>query len=131
MEKKRCRVNEVVESLCNLSRSSDDWQYMGIDGLLLLLNDQVTRYQAMEIGTPYLTDLVELGILKGREGPWVSMGFLLLVGVCLQQPEEIYVEKGTILLMVLKEISSCGGPDDIDFQHVLYAQLQSWLKSTA
>ncbi|XP_043709062.1 uncharacterized protein LOC122658213 [Telopea speciosissima] len=58
---------EVMESLCNLSRSSDKWQYMGIDCLLLLLRDPITRYQAMEIATPYLVDLVELESLGGRE----------------------------------------------------------------
>ncbi|KAJ4965530.1 hypothetical protein NE237_017379 [Protea cynaroides] len=70
---------EVMESLCNLSRSSDDWQYMGIDCLLLLLRDPITRYQAMEIATPYLIDLVELGSLKGREevGNTVTEALLL------------------------------------------------------
>ena len=37
----RTRVSEskeVMESICNHSRSSDDWQYMGIDCLLLLLH---------------------------------------------------------------------------------------------
>ncbi|KAJ6404923.1 hypothetical protein OIU84_012989 [Salix udensis] len=34
---------EVVIRLCHISRSSDDWQYIGIDCLLLLLKDQDTR----------------------------------------------------------------------------------------
>ncbi|KAK4390471.1 hypothetical protein Sango_2110400 [Sesamum angolense] len=36
----------VVENLCKLSRSSDDWQYMGIDCLLLLLKDPDTSNRA-------------------------------------------------------------------------------------
>lgn len=42
---------KVIESLCNLSRSSDDWQYMGIDCLLLLLKDPETRHKVMEIAS--------------------------------------------------------------------------------
>ncbi|KAL6013186.1 hypothetical protein ACLOJK_003678 [Asimina triloba] len=60
-----CR--EVVESLCNLSRSSDDWQYMGIDCMLLLLKDPDTRPQVMEMAARHLADLVELVDLGGRK----------------------------------------------------------------
>ncbi|KAL1207890.1 hypothetical protein V5N11_015510 [Cardamine amara subsp. amara] len=58
---------EVILSLCNLSRSSDDWQYMGIDCLLLLLKDQETRYKVLETSLFYLVDLVELKALNDRE----------------------------------------------------------------
>lgn len=51
---------EVIEKLCNLSRSSDDWQYMGIDCLLLLLKDADTRYKVIDIAALFLIDLVEL-----------------------------------------------------------------------
>ncbi|KAL6215421.1 hypothetical protein ACLB2K_014851 [Fragaria x ananassa] len=51
---------EVIECLCNLSRSSDDWQYMGIDCLLLLLKDKDTRYKVLDISALFLIDLVEL-----------------------------------------------------------------------
>ncbi|KAF3443544.1 hypothetical protein FNV43_RR13230 [Rhamnella rubrinervis] len=37
---------EVLENLGNLSRSSDDWQYIGIDCLLLLLKDPDTSNRA-------------------------------------------------------------------------------------
>ncbi|KAL7207913.1 hypothetical protein ACSBR1_029793 [Camellia fascicularis] len=57
---------QVIEKLCNLSRSSDDWQYMGIDCLLLLLNDPDTRYKVIEIATFCLMDLIELRTLGGR-----------------------------------------------------------------
>ncbi|KAK4428633.1 hypothetical protein Salat_1163100 [Sesamum alatum] len=56
----------VVENLCKLSRSSDDWQYMGIDCLLLLLKDRDTRYKVIEIATSYLVDLIELRNLGNR-----------------------------------------------------------------
>lgn len=57
---------EIILSLCNLSRSSDDWQYMGIDCLLLLLKDQETRYKVLETSLLYLVDLVELKALNDR-----------------------------------------------------------------
>nr|DAD41425.1 TPA_asm: hypothetical protein HUJ06_015748 [Nelumbo nucifera] len=57
---------EVIETLCNLSRSSDDWQYMGIDCLLFLLRDPDTRYKVMEMAAMSLADLVELRSLAGR-----------------------------------------------------------------
>ncbi|KAI3987004.1 hypothetical protein MKX01_039939 [Papaver californicum] len=55
----------VMQSLCNLARSSDDWQYMGIDCLLLLLKDQDTRFKVMEISVLVLADLVEMKTLGG------------------------------------------------------------------
>ncbi|XP_019156774.1 PREDICTED: uncharacterized protein LOC109153328 [Ipomoea nil] len=57
---------ETLKSLCNLSRSSDDWQYMGIDCLLLLLSDMDTRYKVLETSALCLVDLVELRSLGGR-----------------------------------------------------------------
>lgn len=58
---------EVIENLCNLSRSSDDWQYMGIDCLLFLLKDPDTRYKVIETATLFLVDLVELCSLLDRK----------------------------------------------------------------
>ncbi|CAN8267782.1 unnamed protein product [Cochlearia groenlandica] len=57
---------ETILSLCNLSRSSDEWQYMGIDCLLLLLKDQETRYKVLETSLFYLVDLVEMKALNNR-----------------------------------------------------------------
>ncbi|KAG8478402.1 hypothetical protein CXB51_028226 [Gossypium anomalum] len=51
---------QVMESLCNVSRSSDDWQNMAIDCLLLLLKDPETRYGVIDIVASSLVDLVEL-----------------------------------------------------------------------
>lgn len=58
--KKIAESKEVIEKLCNLSRSSDDWQYMGIDCILLLLKDADTRYKVIDIAALFLIDLVEL-----------------------------------------------------------------------
>ncbi|XP_022772230.1 uncharacterized protein LOC111314881 [Durio zibethinus] len=71
--------NEVLENLCHLSRSSDDWQYMGIDCLLLLLKDPDTRYKVIEIATMFLIDLVELKSLGDRSclGETITKALLL------------------------------------------------------
>ncbi|XP_059623971.1 uncharacterized protein LOC132266955 [Cornus florida] len=51
---------QVLESLCNLSRSSDDWQYKAIECLLLILKDNDTRHIVLDIVILFLADLVEL-----------------------------------------------------------------------
>lgn len=61
------RSKHVIENLCDLSRSSDDWQYMGIDCLLLLLKDHDTRYKVIDVATSYLVDLIELRNLGNRK----------------------------------------------------------------
>ncbi|CAI9115924.1 OLC1v1016939C1 [Oldenlandia corymbosa var. corymbosa] len=65
---RRCiaETENVIENLCNLSRSSDDWQYMGIDCLLLLLKDPDTEYKVMEASISCLIDLIEVKNLGGR-----------------------------------------------------------------
>ncbi|XWS41815.1 hypothetical protein CRYUN_Cryun17cG0115400 [Craigia yunnanensis] len=60
-------LKEVMESLCNVSRSSDDWQDMAIDCLLLLLKDPDTRYKVIDIAALSLVDLVELRSLGERK----------------------------------------------------------------
>jgi len=37
----------VIEALCNIARSSDDWQYMAVDCLLWLLQDPGTCHKVM------------------------------------------------------------------------------------
>lgn len=59
-------VKEVVESLCNVSRSSDERQYMAIDSLLQLLKDPITRYKVIDTVAPVLADLVELRGIGGK-----------------------------------------------------------------
>lgn len=69
---------EVVRSLCNLSRSSDDWQYIGIDCLLLLLKDQDTRFKVIEVSALFLVDLVELRSLGNRSNVGDAIARVLL-----------------------------------------------------
>ncbi|EPS66514.1 hypothetical protein M569_08256, partial [Genlisea aurea] len=53
----------VVDALCNIARSSDDWQYMGIDCLVWLLQDPATSHKVWEKGVPALMDLAEITTL--------------------------------------------------------------------
>ncbi|TKY55650.1 Tetratricopeptide repeat protein 1 [Spatholobus suberectus] len=59
-------LEEVVESLCHVSRSSDERQHMAIESLMQLLRDPVTRYKVIDTAAPVLADLVELGDIKGK-----------------------------------------------------------------
>lgn len=71
--------SEVIESLCSLSRSSDDWQYMGIDCLLMLINDPNTRSKVMGLAGTCLVDLAELDNLGNRQklGDAITKSLLL------------------------------------------------------
>jgi hypothetical protein len=71
-----CR--EVIESLCHLARTCDDWQYMGINCLLLLLDDPKTRPHILELVAPYLVDLAEIGHLGARKNIGESITKTLL-----------------------------------------------------
>lgn len=53
-------LQEVVDNLCRVSRSSDDRQYLAIESLLELLRDPLTRYKVIDTAAPVLVDLVEL-----------------------------------------------------------------------
>ncbi|XP_020104757.1 uncharacterized protein LOC109721518, partial [Ananas comosus] len=84
----RCSIvacPRVVDSLCSLSRSSDDWQYMGIDCLLLLLDDPVTRLRAANIAAPCLVDLAELRCL----GPRKNVGDAIARSLLQQQQQQL------------------------------------------
>ncbi|KAG6554749.1 hypothetical protein Mapa_003768 [Marchantia paleacea] len=50
----------VVESLCNIACSSDDWQCMAVDCLIWLLQDTDTRFKVLDKAATALVDLVEL-----------------------------------------------------------------------
>lgn len=39
----------VIESLCNIARSSDDWQYMAIDCLVWLIQDSNTSHKVCSL----------------------------------------------------------------------------------
>ncbi|GAB4852296.1 hypothetical protein Ancab_016488 [Ancistrocladus abbreviatus] len=81
--KRVAEMREVVVSLCNLSRSSDDWQYIGIDCLLLLLKDPDTRYKVIDIASLFLVDLAELRSLGGRS----NMGEAIINGLLSDHKE--------------------------------------------
>ncbi|KAK9756397.1 hypothetical protein RND81_01G094200 [Saponaria officinalis] len=51
---------KIVECLGNLARSSDDWQYVGIESLLMLVKDPDTRFKVIDVAISFLVDLVEL-----------------------------------------------------------------------
>ncbi|MED6132228.1 hypothetical protein PIB30_017305 [Stylosanthes scabra] len=69
---------KVIINLGNISRSSDDWQYMGIDCLLLLLKDSDTRYKVIDIAASYLVDLVELKSLGDKPNVGETIAKVLL-----------------------------------------------------
>ncbi|XP_062209161.1 uncharacterized protein LOC133910941 [Phragmites australis] len=72
-----CR--DALSSLCDLARSSDDWQYMAIDCLLLLLEDRDTWHAVADATAPCLVDLAELRHLGPRRwlGDAIASALLL------------------------------------------------------
>ncbi|XVE94994.1 hypothetical protein REPUB_Repub02eG0058400 [Reevesia pubescens] len=91
---------EVLENLCHLSRSSDDWQYMGIDCLLLLLKDPDTRYKVIEIVTMFLIDLVEIKTLGDRS----CLGKIITKALLLDYKQSKFRIKNTQVQKALQEI---------------------------
>lgn len=92
---------EVVESLCHLSRSSDDWQYMGIDCLLLLIKDPDTRPKVLEVSAVFLADLVELRELEGRKRVGEAITESLLLNY---KDRKFKYKKGKGVERVLEEV---------------------------
>lgn len=72
-----CR--DALSSLCDLARSSDDWQYMAVDCLLLLLDDRDTWHAVADATAPCLVDLVDLRHLgpRRRLGDAIATALLL------------------------------------------------------
>lgn len=58
---------EIVDWLCNTARSSDDWQYMAIECLLLLLQDHDTRSKVIDKAIVALVDLAEMETLGDQK----------------------------------------------------------------
>ncbi|KAK8951057.1 hypothetical protein KSP39_PZI003477 [Platanthera zijinensis] len=50
----------VLEALCDIARSSDDWQYMAIECLLWLLKNPSTCHKVVDIAAPALIDLADI-----------------------------------------------------------------------
>ncbi|KAK1261071.1 hypothetical protein QJS04_geneDACA002137 [Acorus gramineus] len=57
----------IVEALCNISRSSDEWQYTAIEILLLLLQDFRICHKVINTAVPALVDLAEISTLGNHE----------------------------------------------------------------
>ncbi|XP_073105488.1 uncharacterized protein [Elaeis guineensis] len=53
----------TIDALCNIARSSDDWQYMAIDCLVWLLQDPSTCHKVIDKAAPALIDLAEISTL--------------------------------------------------------------------
>ncbi|EMS61734.1 hypothetical protein TRIUR3_13011 [Triticum urartu] len=70
--------------LCDLARSSDDWQYMAIDCLLLLLDDPETWHAVADATAPCLVDLAELR----RLGPRRRLGDAITSALLLNDDDE-------------------------------------------
>ncbi|KAL8214185.1 hypothetical protein R6Q57_003634, partial [Mikania cordata] len=64
----------VIDALCNIARSSDDWQYMAIDCLLWLLQDPNTFHKVVEKAAPAVLDLAEISALGNQK----KLGDLIL-----------------------------------------------------
>ncbi|EYU36531.1 hypothetical protein ABFS83_14G276300 [Erythranthe nasuta] len=74
----------VIDSLCNIARSSDDWQYMAIDCLLWLLQDPSTCHKVIQSALPALIDLAEVTAL----GDHKKLGDTIInvLQECIQSP---------------------------------------------
>ncbi|KAL1195012.1 hypothetical protein V5N11_031104 [Cardamine amara subsp. amara] len=59
-------VREVIERLCDLSRSSDDWKEMALDIILLLLKDSNVRYRVIDVLGHCLVDLAKDKLVGDR-----------------------------------------------------------------
>ena len=64
--KRVSEVREVIERLCDLSRSSDDWKETALDTLLLLLKDSNVRYRVIDVLGHCLVDLAEDKVVGDR-----------------------------------------------------------------
>ncbi|KAL9243649.1 hypothetical protein vseg_017509 [Gypsophila vaccaria] len=58
---------KIVKCLGNLARSSDDWQFLGIESLILLVKDPNTKFKVIDLAISFLVDLLELGTLDGNK----------------------------------------------------------------
>ncbi|TKV97544.1 hypothetical protein SEVIR_9G501600v4 [Setaria viridis] len=81
-----CR--DALSSLCDLARSSDDWQYMAVDCLLLLLDDRDTWNAVADATAPCLVDLVDLRHL----GPRRRLGDAIATALLLDDSREVGME---------------------------------------
>ncbi|KAL6649437.1 hypothetical protein ACP70R_013661 [Stipagrostis hirtigluma subsp. patula] len=85
-----CR--DALSGLCDLARSSDDWQYMAIDCLLLLLDDRDTWHAVADATATCLVDLAELRQLGPRRRLGDAIVTALLRDVDHVHGDELCVE---------------------------------------
>ncbi|KAF7031364.1 hypothetical protein CFC21_042704 [Triticum aestivum] len=76
-------ISGVIEALCNIARSSDDWQYMAIDCLLWLVQDPSTYHKVIDKIAPTLIDLADISTL----GDYKRLGdtIVTVLQECMQQ----------------------------------------------
>ncbi|KAK4776481.1 hypothetical protein SAY86_005169 [Trapa natans] len=72
----------IIEALCNIACSSDDWQYMAIDCLLWLIQDSSTCHKVVEKAVPVLVDLTEISNLGDQKK--VGDSIITVLEECLQ-----------------------------------------------
>uniref|UniRef100_A0ACD5X5K1 Uncharacterized protein n=1 Tax=Avena sativa TaxID=4498 RepID=A0ACD5X5K1_AVESA len=77
---------DALSGLCDLARSSDDWQYMAIDCLLLLLDDRDTWHAVADATAPCLVDLAELR----RLGPRPRLGDAITSALLIDDDEHVH-----------------------------------------
>ncbi|KAJ6844218.1 uncharacterized protein M6B38_291490 [Iris pallida] len=77
--------SSVIDALCNIARSSDDWQYMAIDCLIWLLQDLTTCHKVIDKAAPALIDLADISILGDHKKLGDSIASVLQE--CLQSQE--------------------------------------------
>ncbi|RLM80311.1 hypothetical protein C2845_PM12G18980 [Panicum miliaceum] len=53
----------IIDALCNIARSSDDWQYMAVDCLIWLVQDASTSHKVIDKVAPTLIDLANISTL--------------------------------------------------------------------
>ncbi|KAL0304630.1 UNVERIFIED_CONTAM: hypothetical protein Scaly_3016100 [Sesamum calycinum] len=75
---------EIIESLCNIARSSDDWQYMAIDCLIWLLQDPSTSHKVIDKAVPVLIDLAEVTTLGDHKK--LGDSIINVLQECIQSP---------------------------------------------
>ncbi|XP_045083184.1 uncharacterized protein [Aegilops tauschii subsp. strangulata] len=78
---------DALSGLCDLAQSSDDWQYMAIDCLLLLLDDHDTWHAVADATAPCLVDLAELR----RLGPRRRLGDAITSALLLNDDDDGHV----------------------------------------
>ncbi|CAE6093908.1 unnamed protein product [Arabidopsis arenosa] len=103
----------MIEALCNIARSSDDWQYMAIECLLWLLQDPNTSHKVIDKAVPTLVDLAEIttwAITRNLEIP-------LLKWEKSMPKEDLHIKQAAALVVKLEgnslfssgDIAGCSG----------------------